>query len=225
MLDIGLTHRKEYDLNSDRITIASAPGRLHYLGEPGEPKAGLYLSSAIDRYVKVAVSARKDSSLRFYAADLGERKRTTLINLKYKREDRWANYVKVAIHIFAELGFPVKGLNFTISGNIPQNIGLASSQAIEVASAVALKAFLNAPFDNNELLNRLLDSQKAFFEKPISPVDYIIAFSAQNDRFLVVDELTLSVKSVKSSISDYKIIIMDSKVPRFGIEKELIDSK
>ncbi len=83
MMDIGPIHRTEYELENDRsepVIIAEAPGRVHYLGEHGEPKAGLYLSSAIDRYIRIAVSGRKDSSLRFYAADLGERKRATLIN-------------------------------------------------------------------------------------------------------------------------------------------------
>src|SRR5215469_10429911 len=103
MTDIGLIHLSEYEVEDDRIdpvVIAEAPGRIHYLGEHGETNAGLYLSSAIDRYMRVAVSLRKDSSIRFYAADLGERKRTTLLNLKYKREDRWANLVKVAINVF-----------------------------------------------------------------------------------------------------------------------------
>jgi galactokinase len=224
MLDIGPIHRREYEIDADRsepVVIAEAPGRVHYLGEHGEPKAGLYLSSAIDRYVRAAVSLRKDNSLRFFAADLGERKRTTLINLKYKREDRWANYIKVAIHLFAELGYPVKGLNFTIAGDIPQQVGLASSSAIEVAAAAALRGFFQANVNDKELLNRLIASRTVFFGKNNNPVDYLIAFSAKKDQFLVVDEANMEVKRIKSPLSRYKILIMDSRVPRMGVEDEL----
>ncbi|GHV56779.1 galactokinase [Spirochaetia bacterium] len=224
MLDIGPIHRKEYELDDDRsepVVIAEAPGRIHYLGEHGEPKAGLYLSSAIDRYVRVAVSQRKDNSLRFYAADLGERKRTTLVNLKYKREDRWANYIKAAIHVFAELGYPVKGLNFTICGDIPQQVGLASSSAIEVAAAVALRGLLKAAVNERELLARLTAAQEVFFGKNTSPVDYLVALSARKDQFLIVDEAGLVVKRVKSTLSKHHILIMDSRVPRMGVEEEL----
>jgi galactokinase len=223
MLDIGPIHRKEYesDDRSEPVVIAEAPGRVHYLGEHGEPKAGLYLSSAIDRYVRVAVSLRKDNSLRFYAADLGERKRTTLVNLKYKREDRWANYIKVAIHIFAELGYPVKGLNFTISGDIPHQVGLASSSAMEVAAAIALKGFFQANITERELLTRLTASKALFFGKNISPVDYLVAFSAKKDQFLVIDEATMEVKKIKSPLTKYRLLIMDSRVPRMGVEDEL----
>jgi galactokinase len=224
MLDIGPIHRKEYELDDDRaepVVIAEAPGRIHYLGEHGEPKAGLYLSSAIDRYIRAAVSLRKDNSLRFYAADLGERKRTTLVNLKYKREDRWANYIKVAIHIFAELGFPVRGLNFTIVGDIPQQVGLASSSAIEVAAAVALRGLFKAPLNDRELLAHLTAAKEVFFGKNTGPVDYLIALSAKKDQFLVVDEAALAVKRIKSPLLKYHILIMDSRVPRLGVEEEL----
>jgi galactokinase len=224
MLDIGPIHRTEYELDEDRsepVVIAEAPGRIHYLGEHGEPKAGLFLSSTVDRYIKVAVSLRKDNSLRFFAADLGERKRTTLVNLKYKREDRWANYIKVAIHLFAELGYPVKGLNFTLAGNIPQQVGLASSSAIEVAAAVALKGFFKVTISDKELLNRLIASQAVFFGKNTSPVDYLIALSARKDNFLVVDEASMEIKKIKSPLSKYKFLIMDSRVPRLGVDEEL----
>ena len=224
MMDIGLVHRQEYDLADDRsepVVIAEAPGRIHYLGEHGEPKAGLFLSSAIDKYIRVAVSARKDSSLRFFAADLGERKRTTLVNLKYKREDRWANYIKVAIHIFSELGYQVKGLNFSMVGDIPQQVGLASSSAIEAASVMALKGFFQANISDRELLKRLTASKTLFFGKDISPVDYSIVFSARKDQFLVVDEANPEVKRIKSPLTKYRLLVMDSRVPRLGVDDEL----
>jgi galactokinase len=224
MLDIGPIHRKEYELDDDRsepVVIAEAPGRVHYLGEHGEPKAGLYLSSAIDRYIRVAASLRKDNSLRFFAADLGERKRTTLVNLKYKREDRWANYIKVAIHVFAELGYPAKGLNFTMAGDIPQQVGLASSSAIEVAAAVALRGLFQAGINDKELLSRLSVSQELFFGKNTDPVDFLVAFSARKDQLLIVDEANREVKKLKNPLAKYKILIMDSKVPRMGVDDEL----
>jgi len=238
MLDIGPVHRKEYEINTgriggpaagktgqnadaDKIVIAQAPGRIHFLGEHGDPKSGLYLSAAIDRKVKVAVSARKDSSLRFYAVDFNERKRTTLINLKYKREDRWANYIKIAIHIFAELGFPVKGLNFTVTGDIPQQIGLASSSAIETASAVALKGFFRARISDTELARRLADTHSLFYGKKPETADYLTGLSAQQDHFLVVDESDMSVQKIKSPFARCKFLLMDSRVPRMGTESEL----
>ncbi|GHU03455.1 galactokinase [Spirochaetia bacterium] len=237
MLDIGAIHRAEYELDTDRpgrahtsasaptaaepVVIAEAPGRIHYLGDHGEPKAGLFLSSAIDRHIHVAVSARKDNSIRFFAADLGERKRTTLINLKYKREDRWANFIKVAIHIFDEMGYPVKGLNFTVCGDIPQQIGLASSAAMEVAAAAALRSFLKVSMSDKELIRRLGPAHELYFGTESPTVDYLIILSARKDHFVLADEALGLVQLIKSPFSRCTVLVMDSRVPRMDIEEEL----
>ncbi|MDR1390686.1 MAG: galactokinase, partial [Treponema sp.] len=224
MLDIGPIHRSEYDIGDDRsepVFIAEAPGRLHYMGEHGEPGAGLFLSSAINRTIQVAVSVRKDNSLRFFAADLGERKRTTLMNLKYKREDRWSNYMKLAVHIFSETGVPLKGLNFTVTGDIPPQAGLASSTAIEVAAAIALRALLKVSLNDRDLLDKLYRGEAEFFSRPVSPVEFLVMFNAKKDHFLVVDELTLEVGRIKSPLTKYKLLLTDSRVPRMRVEGEL----
>ena len=256
MLDIGLIHRREYELGVGRmggesragrasagkgvssprkrterdiqavpVIIAQAPGRLHFLGEHGDPNGGLYLSAAIDRWIKIAVSPRKDSSLRFYAADLSERKRTTLINLKFKREDRWANYIKIAVHVFAELGLPVKGLNFTLTGDIPQQIGLASSTAIEVAAAAALKNLFRFKINELDLAQKLFDAHTLFYGTPPELVDYLIGLSARKDQFLLIDESELTITKIKSPFSRCKFFIMDSRVPRFGVDTELANRR
>ena len=211
--------------SAEPVIIAQSPGRIHFLGEHGDPSAGLYLSAAIDRWMMAAISVRKDNALRFYAADLGERKRTTLANLKYKREDRWANYVKTAIHVFVELGLPVKGLNCTITGNIPQQIGLAASSALEVAAAVALKGLFRAKISNMELAQRLAASHELFFEEKPSMADYMIGLLAKNGHFLLVDESNLTVTAIKSPFPRCKYIMMDSRVPRLGVDTELTARK
>jgi len=119
------------------------------------------------------------------------------------------------------MGYPAKGLNFTISGDIPQHVGLASSSAIEVAAVMVLKGFFQANVSDKELLKRLAISKILFFGKDVSPIDYYIIFSAKKDQFLVVDEVTLEVKRVKSPLSKHRLLVMDSRVPRMGIDDEL----
>jgi galactokinase len=220
MSSIGQIHRSEYEIEDSRSTpvvCAEAPARIHFLGEEGQPQSAFYLSAAIDRYIRLAVSHRKDNSLRFFAWDLGERKRSTVSNLKYRREDRWANYIKTAIFVFIELGYPVKGLNFTFCGNIPQHIGLASSVAIETAAAVALKSFFKVQISEAELANMLFQIHAQIFGKPNPLVDYQICLLAKKDQFLILD----SFKRIPSPFTKYKFILVDSHVPRVGVEKEL----
>jgi len=224
MLDIGQIHRHEYELVRDRsvtIAVAEAPGRIHFLGEQGAPESDLFLSAAIDRSIKVAVNMRKDNSFRFYAADIGERKRSTLSNLKYRREDRWANYLKTAVFLFAELGYPMKGMNFSFCGNIPQNIGLASSTAIETAAAAALRSLLRVQINDTELARKLHETHLDHFESPASLADYQACLLARKDQFLVIDLCGAEVKKIKSPLARFRILLVDSRVPLMGAESEI----
>ena len=247
MLDIGQIHRNEYDTENDRssVVIAEAPGRIHFLGEPAEKgpviseqqgvdssgapvhtvqmesEAGLFLSCAIDRFISVAVSVRKDNSFRFFAADLGERKRSTLINLKYRREDRWANYLKTAVYAFMEMGYPMKGLNFSFCGNIPQQIGLASSTAIETAAAAALRSLFRVQINDNDLAVKLHKAHVQFFGSGAAVVDYLVCFLARKDQFMIIDVTRNNIVKIKSPLSQFRVILVDSRVPRMGAGGEL----
>ncbi len=223
MRNVEAIHREEYDIvdDTDKVIVAQAPGRLQLFGEQGESFGGLRLALAIDRQVIVAVSARKDNSLRFYAADLGERKRTTLINLKYKREDRWANYLKLAVQGFADRGYPVKGYNFTLSGSVPQQVGLASSTAIETATAVALRSILAPDLSDDELKNLLAAASLSFLGRQQEAMDHLALLSACPDKFMIIDERAGSVRPIDAPLSNYRIMLTDSRVPRFGVESEL----
>ena len=224
MLDIGRIHRNEYELESSRSTpvvIAEAPGRIHLMGDQGEADEGFFLSAAIDKSIHVAVNMRKDNSIRFFAADLGERKRSTLSNLKFRREDRWANYLKPAIALFVELGCPLKGLNFSFCGDIPQHIALASSVAIEVAAATALRSLLKVQITDIDFAERLKSIHETMFASQVSLADYLVCLYARKDQFLYIDISTNEVKLVKAPFTRFKFIIVDSRVPRMGVESEI----
>ena len=245
MLDIGQIHRAEYELDTSRslrgknprktankrpdekppVVIAEAPGRIHILGDQGDPVSDNYLSAAIDRYIHVAVSPRKDNSFRFYAADLGERKRSTLVNLKYRREDRWANYLKTAIYLFSGMGCSMKGMNFSFCGNIPQQIGLASSTAIESAAAVALKNLLRIQISDMELAQKLHEAHQEFFSSAAPAVDYYVCLLARKDHFLFVDISGGVFEKIKSPFSLFRFLVIDSRVPRLGAENEMASRK
>jgi len=224
MPDIGQIHRDEYEPELGRsihAAAAEAPGRIHFLGGQGDPASGFYLCAAIDRCIQLAVSQRKDNSFRFYAVDLNERKRSTLANIKHRREDRWANYIKTAIFLFIELGYPMHGLNISFCGNIPQQIGLASSTAIEAAAAAALRSLLRIHISDMELAQRLHEAHVKFFGSSASLADYQVCLMAKKDQFLYIDSSSGEIVKIKSPLSGFRIMLVDSRVPRMGVESEI----
>jgi galactokinase len=51
-------------------------------------------------------------------------------------------------------------------------------------------------------------------------VDYLIGLSARKGQLLVIDELSLELRKIKSPFPRCSILIMDSRVPRFGVDNE-----
>ena len=73
-------HKKEFDTMPE--AAATAPGRFHLIGEHSWFFKDKTLSMAVDMPVYVSVSKRKDSSLKFYFAEIDDTKRANLTSLK-----------------------------------------------------------------------------------------------------------------------------------------------
>src|SRR6056297_1837780 len=108
MSDVRSLHQAEY--GEQPTVVTSAPGVVNLMGSHTEATDGYLLVFGMDKRAHVAASARTDGSMRFYAADLGERKRTSSSALKYRREDRFAGIVKGILSRLQTLGARVGGV-------------------------------------------------------------------------------------------------------------------
>ncbi|MCX7787159.1 MAG: galactokinase [Spirochaetes bacterium] len=220
MKDLVSVHSEEYG-NPPNI-IVKAPGVVTLLGEHTESTGGFALPFAMDRTISMAISTRKDSSLRFYALDLGERKRTSLINLKFKKEDRWANYLKGVIQAFLESGFSgIKGLNVTISGDIPSGIGLGASTAMATAMAVGLQHLFHFSVTDRRLIDFIHYAESTFLEKKGGYVQIVASLLGKENHGIILDTKFLEWRYVPIPMEAVKFLITNSQVPRSVVEEEL----
>lgn len=220
MKDIFAAHLAEYDTSP--ACVASAPAVVTLLGEHTGDADGIVLAAAISFEMKVAVSLRKDSSMRFYALDLNERKRASTNTLKYKREDRWANNVKSVYEYFSkQYGFEGKGLNVTISGSIPSGLSLGISAAVNMATALALKTVFGFSLRTEELADGACKAQSLFLEKPIPLYDYLACAAPGPNSLSIVDLAAGRRRGVPFLGDGWTLVLTDSKVPRASIENEL----
>jgi galactokinase len=218
MKDIEALHRAEFE--EDPELIATSPGVVKLLGEQTPGAEGLVLAAAISLEVCVAVSERRDSSLRFFAADLGERKRTSIGNLKFKREDRWANYPKAIIDAFSRRCNSFRGFNITIAGEIPLGLGFASSAALLLATTMAFKGIFKISMKNEEVADMARRAEAEFLAMAPRLDDFLTAAHATPNAVTIVDLRTGRRRSLPFFDGDWSVILTDSKVPRFSLEAE-----
>ena len=223
MSNLFSLHRAEYGVEPE--VVVSAPGSVNLMGEHTDYNDGYVIQAAVVLHVEVALSLRKDNSLRFYAADLSERKRTTIANLKYKKEDRWANYPKGVLYEIAQLGYPLKGLDMTIRGNIPQGIGLAASAALCTASAEGVNRLLDLDMTQMQVIQSSSLSEKAFIGLDTEITNHFITYVAKKGSAVFLDNRSLAYEYIPLQLDKLKILITDSNVPKGSIEQELKERK
>lgn len=218
-MNITQLHRLEYEASPD--VVVSAPGCIRLIGEHTIRGDGLMIAFPLDKRVSIAISGRRDSSVRFFAADLGERKRTNLSNLKYKREDRWANFIKASLSAYVGETAGAKGFNISVSGDVPQALGLGSATALQCAAAKAAALVSGYDPTPQDIARTIVDTDRVYFDKQTRVADYIATLDASEGSLVFVDGARGSAESLESVFGDSLLVLTDSKVPRPPLESEL----
>ncbi len=212
-------HKAEYGVEPE--VIAQSPGSFNIMGANTDFCDGYVIQTTIQQTVKVAVSRRPDNSLRFYSVDLSERKRTTIANLKYKREDRWANYIKGVMFELIQQGYSVSGLDVSVSGSILQNVGLGSSAAIGVATALALDKLFSFGLEKIQLVQSAYLSESAFMGKNEKLTDQFTSLFNAQDSALFLDVRSLRYATIPLSLGEYVFVLTNSSIPVVPISEEM----
>ncbi|MGI8437110.1 MAG: galactokinase [Chthoniobacterales bacterium] len=129
---------------------AYAPGRVELLGNHTDYNRGVVLGAAIDLGLTVAGIARLDESIILTSIGARDRIHASLHDLESQGDGHWANYPLGVVREFVRAGFEIRGFDAEISGDLPAGAGLASSAALEVATAgllMRLHEFQVAPME------------------------------------------------------------------------------
>lgn len=204
-------HRKEYG-TSPTVT-ASAPGKVGLLGDYTEFAKGVGISVALSCRLFVTISARPEPMVRFFSREYNERKKTAPTNLKFRKEDRWANYPKGVLALFSQQGVKVEGLDFAVTGDIPQSIGLASSQALCLASALAFNEFFHAGFSLAQLIQIAHKTESVFLGQASDLGPFFLQAHAREDTLFCLDFRSLEWERIPFPPELGELAILNSRVP------------
>src|ERR1041385_2527976 len=120
--------------------VVEAPGRLELLGNHTDYNRGLVMSLAVDKYIYVAATPRKDAVVELVSSSFpGAREKFFLDKIEKNPQAPWANYTKGVLLELQKRGVHFTGFNGAIHGTIPFGAGLSSSAALEMASALAVR--------------------------------------------------------------------------------------
>jgi galactokinase len=119
------------------VRFVRAPGRVNLIGEHTDYNMGFVLPAAIDREIRIAYVPTDDRRVELTRVETGERVAFSLDTAR-PRDGTWLDYVAGTAWALAGAGLAIRGLRGVIASDLPENSGLSSSAAIELASAWAL---------------------------------------------------------------------------------------
>lgn len=178
-------HRQEY--GEPPTVVVTAPGVVNLMGSHTESTDGYLLLFGLDRRATVAASPRTDGSMRFFAPDIDERKRTSASALKYKHEDHFGCLAKGTLSRLHTLGASITGVNVTVVSEIPSGIGLAASQAIAVAMASAIARTAGFHLNAVEASQVGHFAEHSFAELPVGFSGFLASAVARAGHVMVLD--------------------------------------
>jgi galactokinase len=198
-----------------------APGRVNLIGEHTDYNDGFVFPMAIGYGIDLAARTRDGPEVRVHAADMGESV-TVPLDRPFTPDPvhRWSNYPVGVLWALREQGVALGGLDLAFRGDIPQGAGLSSSAALEVATAVALRALGLFTLDGPPLARLCQHAENDFVGMKCGIMDQFISLMGKADHALLIDCRSLSHELVPLTLGDHVVAICHS-----GVKHALVDSE
>ena len=194
--------------------IVAGPGRINIIGEHVDYAGGFVLPTAVNREILLAVSNRKDDKIKLFSLDYNDGFETTLDNLKFDNNKRWANYLQGVFFFLKEKGFKLNGANIIFSGNIPQGGGMSSSAALEVGTCYALRLLNGFELSDIELVKLCQKAENKFVGVMCGIMDQFASAMSKAGNLLLLDCRDLSYELIPADFSGISIVLADTKKER-----------
>src|SRR6185295_19239599 len=135
--------------NASPSVVVEAPGRLELLGNHTDYNRGLVMSLAVDKYIYIDATPRKDAVVELVSSSFPDsREKFLLDRIEKNPQTPWANYTKGVLLELRKRGVHFTGFNGAIHGTIPFGAGLSSSAALEMATLLIIRELF--PFSPGE---------------------------------------------------------------------------
>ena len=212
LLERAARDRPDVPRDSADIRVIRAPGRVNLIGEHTDYNLGFVLPAAIDREIRVAVLPTGDRVVDLTRLDTGERATFDLDHTR-PRDGTWLDYVAGTAWALAEAGLPARGVYGVIASTLPENAGLSSSAAIELASAWALVGDDIAGLDPLAVARMCQRAENGYVGVMSGLMDQFASACGVEDQALFLDCRSFDWRPVPLP-RDARLVVLHSGSPR-----------
>ena len=191
-----------------------APGRVNLIGDHTDYNGGLVFPAALNMGTYLTVKQHDDAdSCRFISENDSAEFLIRKEELSQKRNS-WVDYPLGVIKEFTDRGFPVSGLQFHYSGDLPIGAALSSSASIEMVTAVALNALNDSPFTMLKLVQMAQHAENDFVGMNCGIMDQFASGFGKKNCAIALDCNTLAYEHVPLEMHGLKFVIANTNKKR-----------
>ncbi len=210
------------------VQLFRAPGRVNLIGEHTDYNHGFVLPAALDKDVVILARARSDHLLRGANMEKGY----SPIEFELKREippaprGDWSNYLRGPAQMLANHA-DLPGMDLLVLGapphGVPRSVGLSSSSAVVVATAVTLAHQVGLPYATAAFAQACADAEWYVGTRG-GIMDHFAALLTQRDHALFLDcrarpDGSYTTRHIPFPAS-HRLLVVDSGVHHDNIRGE-----
>ncbi len=192
--------------------IVRAPGRVNLIGEHTDYNDGFVLPMAIDRAVWIALRPRADRRILVHSLDLNLSADFGLDSIA-RGETRWAEYIKGVAHELQLANYHLQGWEGVLSGDIPRGAGLASSAALEVATARAFASVSGFAWKEMRIARLGQRAENNWLEVQTGIMDQAVCAAAKAGNAFFLDCRSLEYQHIPLP-KEVAVVVMDTSTRR-----------
>ncbi|GAB5057902.1 galactokinase [Companilactobacillus alimentarius] len=208
---------------ADAEKVFFSPGRINLIGEHTDYNGGNVFPCAISLGTYATFGNRDDQTIQMYSKNLPDKGviSFSLNDLKYDKNDDWANYPKGMIYFITQAGYKIDhGFNLYIHGNLPDGAGLSSSASIELLMGTILKNVFSLDIDQVDLVKMGQKDENDFIGVNSGIMDQFAVGMGKENQAILLDTNTMEYHYAPVKLGDNVIVIMNTNKHR-----TLADSK
>jgi galactokinase len=194
--------------------LAAAPGRVNLIGEHTDYNEGFVLPMAIERHVVIAADRNRAREVTLHSTATGETAHFNLRTPVERGQPAWSNYIRGVIAGFQRLGRKIPGFDAVIDSGLPYGGGLASSAALEVATATLLEALCGRKLDRMEKAMLCQQAEHEYAGVPCGIMDQFTSVQGRKNHALLLDCRSRTAVPVKLADPEVTVLIINTRVRR-----------
>ena len=172
--------------------VVHVPGVSTILGEFSKYCRGRVLCCANNQSLTIKLSDSPDNQVHVLNTLTGDKKRFSLTNLKYRKEDKWGNYAKGIYAQLADEGFSPKAFDLVLEGELLKGDGPTLAAALSVGICLALKKAQGLDISDSTIEKLCYRACTSFCSENAKYSTIVTMLEARKGRYMLFDLDSLS---------------------------------